>query len=187
MSQANNHNRLIVPVSQRDHTQGAMDAPILLVEYGSYQCPRSGEAHQIIQPILQKLGDKVCFAFRHFPQPQIYPQSQKTAETSEIAAAQGKFWQMHHKLFSCQTALSNGYLVEYAYELGLDVTQFLRDMNNHVYAYRVAADWEGGMRSGVKSTPAFFINSYRYEHTCDVESLTQALLQAENYSQGTGD
>ncbi|MBW4642819.1 MAG: DsbA family protein [Goleter apudmare HA4340-LM2] len=182
MSQANNHNRLIAPVSESDHTQGAMNAPIVLVEYGNYQCPHSGKAHKIIQQIQQQLGDRLYFAFRHFPQPQIYPQSQKAAETSEIAAAQGRFWQMHDKLFSYQTALDNGYLVEYAYQLGLDVPQFLRDMTNHVYTHRVAEDWESGICSGVNSTPAFFINSYRYENTCDVESLIQALLKAENSS-----
>ncbi|MCP6758376.1 MAG: thioredoxin domain-containing protein [Fischerella sp. CENA71] len=180
MSQTNDNNRLIAPISQRDHTQGAINAPIVLVEYGNYQCPHSGEAHRIIQQIQQQIGDQIYFAFRHFPQPQIYPQSQKAAEAAEIAAAQGKFWQMHDTLFNCQKLLNNGYLVEYAHQLELNVPQFLRDMTNHIYADRVAEDVQSGMHSGVNSTPAFFINSFRYENQCDAESLLKALLKAGN-------
>jgi len=172
------HHRLIAPISESDHTQGAMNAPIVLVEYGNYQCPHSGEAHRIIQQIQQRLDQQIYFAFRHFPQPQIYPQSQKAAEAAETAAAQGKFWQMHNTLFKCQQTLYNGYLVEYAYQLGLNVSQFLRDMTNHIYADRVVEDLESGKRSGVNSTPAFFINSCRYEQPLDFESLLEALLQA---------
>ncbi|AFY34055.1 DsbA family protein [Calothrix sp. PCC 7507] len=180
MSQTNDNNRLIAPISERDHTQGAIDAPIVLVEYGNYQCPHSGEAHRIIPQIQKELGNKLYFAFRHFPQPQIYPQSYKTAEAAEIAAAQGKFWQMHNTLFECQTALSNGYLVEYAHQLGLNVPQFLRDMTNHIYVDQVAEDFQSGTNSGVNSTPTFFINGFRYKNKWDVESLLEALLQAEN-------
>lgn len=180
MSQTNDNNRLIAPISQRDHTQGAMNAPIVLVQYGNYQCPHSGEAHRIIQKIQQEIGDQIYFAFRHFPQPQIYPQSQKAAEAAEIAAAQGKFWQMHDTLFKYQTTLDNGYLVEYAHQLELNVLEFLRDMTNHIYAVRVAEDFQSGIRSGVNSTPAFFINNYRYECQLDVESLLQGLLKGGN-------
>ncbi|MBX9258458.1 DsbA family protein [Desmonostoc muscorum CCALA 125] len=179
MSQINDNNRLIVPISQRDHTQGAMDAPIVLVEYGNYQCPHSNEAHTIIQQIQQRIGHKLYFAFRHFPQPQIYPQSQKAAEVAEIAAEQGKFWQMHDTLFKCQNLLNNGYLVEYAHQLGLNVPQFLRDMANHIYADRVAEDFQSAIRSGVNSTPAFFINNVRYQNEWNIESLLEALLKAE--------
>lgn len=178
MSQINDRNRLIAPISQRDHTQGSTNASIVLVEYGNYQCPHSGEAHRIIQQIQQRLNHQIYFAFRHFPQPQIYPQSQKAAEAAEVAAAQGKFWQMHDALFKYQTTLDNGYLVEYAHQLGLNVPQFLRDMTNHIYACRVAEDLESGICSGVNSTPTFFINNYRYEHPLDVDSFIEALLKA---------
>lgn len=180
MSQINDGDRLITPISERDHTQGATNAAVVLVEYGNYQCPHSGEAHRIIQQIQKRLDYQVYFAFRHFPQPEIYPQSQKAAEAAEIAASQGKFWQMHDTLFKYQKMLGNGYLVEYAHQLGLNIPQFLRDMTNHIYAQRVAEDFQCGVRSGVSSTPAFFINSCRYENPWDVESLLEALMKAGN-------
>ncbi|WP_414551454.1 DsbA family protein [Anabaena sp. CCY 0017] len=180
MSQTNDHNRLSVPISDCDHrhTQGAIDAPIVLVKYGNYQCPHSGEAHRIIPKIQQQLGNKIYFVYRHFPQTQIYPQSQKAAEAAEIAGAQGKFWQMHDTLFKCQNELNNGYLVEYAQQLGLNIPQFLRDMTNHAYADRVNQDWQSGVRNGVTDTPAFFINGDRYENACDFQNLLQTLLEA---------
>ncbi|TVP62196.1 MAG: DsbA family protein [Nodularia sp. (in: Bacteria)] len=179
MSETNDHNRLSVQISATDQrTQGAIDAPIVLVKYGNYQCSHCGEAHKIVQKIQQQLGNQIYFVYRHFPQPQIYPQSQKAAEAAEIAGAQGKFWQMHDTLFKCQNELNNGYLVEYAQQLGLNIPQFLQDMTNHVYADRVNQDWQSGLRSGVTDTPAFFINGYRYENACDFQNLLKALLEA---------
>lgn len=188
MSQTNDHNRLSVPISvgdgqspafgDRHHTQGARDAPIVLIKYGNYQCPHSGEAHTIVQKIQQEIGNNIYFVFRHFPQTQIYPQSQKAAEAAEIAGAQGKFWQMHNTLFQCQNQLNNGYLVEYAHQIGLNIPQFLRDMANHIYADRVNQDFQGGVHSGVTDTPTFFINGSRYENTCDFQNLLQKLLEA---------
>ena len=68
------------------------------------------------------------FCLPPFPQPQIYPQARKAAETAEAAAAQGKFWEMHNTLFENQDALENGDLVEYAARLGLDIPRFLREL-----------------------------------------------------------
>ncbi len=178
MSQTNDHNRLSVQISECDRrTQGTIDAPIVLVKYGNYQCPHSGEAHRIIPKIQQELGNKICFVYRHFPQAQIYPQSQKAAEAAEIAGYQGKFWQMHETLFKCQNELNNGYLVEYAQQLRLNIPKFLRDMTNHAYADRVNQDWQSGVHNGVTDTPAFFINGYRYENACNFQNLLKTLLE----------
>lgn len=173
-------NRLSVPPSQRDHIQGALNDPIVLVEYGDYQCPDCGEVHRMIKAIQQQLGNHLCFIFRHFPQTQIHPQAQKAAEATEAATAQGQFWQMHDTLFEHQQALDNGYLVEYANNLGLDIPQFLQAMWRHVYADRVNEDIESGLRSGVTTTPTLFINGIRYNDAWNVESLLAAIARIEN-------
>jgi protein-disulfide isomerase len=105
-----------------------LNARIVLIEYGDYQCPQCGELYTSIKPIQRQLEatllgrDSLCFVFRHFPQPQLHPQAQKAA------AAQGHFWQMHELLLKYQQDLGDGYLAEYAGNLGLDVTQFIRDI-----------------------------------------------------------
>ncbi len=180
MSQANERNRLSVPPSERDRIEGAIDAPIVLVEYGDYQCPDCGEVHRMIKAIQQQLGNRLGFVFRHFPQASIHPQAQKAAEAAEAAAAHGQFWQMHDTLFEHQQALDNGYLVEYANELGLDIPQFLQALWKHVYTERINEDIESGLRSGVTTTPTLFINGIRYNDTWNLESLLAAIARIEN-------
>ncbi|MBD1889848.1 DsbA family protein [Coleofasciculus sp. FACHB-SPT9] len=180
MSQANEGNRLSVPPSERDRIQGSLDAPVVLVKYGDYQSPDCSETHRMIKVIQQQLGNRLGFVFRHFPQVSIHPQAQKAAEAAEAAAAQGKFWQMHDTLFQHQQSLDNGYLVEYANELGLDMPQFLQAMWRHVYADRVTEDVESGLRSGVTTTPTLFINGIRYSDAWNVESLLAAIARIES-------
>lgn len=174
-------NQLVVPPSEQDHRQGSLNARVVLVEYGDYQCPECSELYASIQAIQRQLGatlfgrDSLCFIFRHFPQPQIHFQAQKAAAATEAAAAQGQFWQMHEMLLKHQQELGDGYLAEYADRLGLDVTQFIRDIAQKVYVDHINQDIAGGMDSGVVSTPALFINGVRYVNALEFEPLLAAL------------
>ncbi|MFN6473047.1 MAG: DsbA family protein [Nostoc sp. SerVER01] len=192
MNQDSNFNRLVVLPSQRDHYQGMLNAPVILVEYGNYQCLQFREMHQLIQTIVQdfnsRLSEKnsICVVFRHFIEHSIYPQAQKVAEAAEAAAAQGQFWQMHD-ILTHQEELGNGYLVEYANDLGLDICQFLQDISKKVHVDRINQDIESGQQSGVVTAPALFINGIRYcvgeahrRHRWDMEQLTAAIIAASN-------
>lgn len=178
--------QLFVPPSQRDHYQGILDAPVVLVQYGNYQCPQCGELHRLIQAIQQHFDsvlpeeDWVCVVFRHFIQNPIYPQAQKAAEVAEAAAAQGQFWQMHKLLFAHQQALENGCLVEYAVSLGLDISQFLQDIFKQVYVDRINQDLESGLNSGVTAAPALFINGTRYTDRWNLEQLMAAVVAIDS-------
>lgn len=127
----------------------------------------------MIQAIQQQLP--LCFVFRHFPQIHLHPQAQKAAEAAEAAAAQNKFWQMHNTLFANQVALNNGYLLEYANVIQLDIARFLKDMTAHVHAERVTRNMQGGIQSGVSGVPALFINGNRYWDAWETERLLTAL------------
>lgn len=168
--------QVIPPLSERDHTQGTLDATIVLMEYGDYQCPQSGQAHRTIKAMQQRLGEQLCFVFRHFPQPQIYPQALRAAESAEAAAVQGKFWEMHDILFTQQQALDDGDLVQYAAQLSLDIRHFLREMAEHVHVQRVQSDIDSGRNNGVEKTPTFFI-SVRHQGTQNLEMLLIAILE----------
>lgn len=150
--------RLKLRLHAMDHVSGSEEAGLTIVEYGCYQCPDSGQTHRLIRTIQQRLGQRVRLIFRHFPQIDLYPQAQIAAEAAEAAAAQGKFWQMHNLLFERQQELEDGHLVEYAAELGLEMSHFLKDVSGHVYEQRVQADLFSGIRMGVTSTPTLFIN-----------------------------
>jgi protein-disulfide isomerase len=169
---------LTLPVSRRDHMQGAWSAVVTLVEYGDYACSRSGQAYTVVKQSRQRLGVELRFVFRHFPISRLHPQAQHAAEAAEAAGAQNKFWEMHDILFEHQHALENGFLVEYADKLGLDTTKFLRDMAQHAYVERVCEDFQSGLHSGVNSTPTFFLNGVRHEVLWDVETLLAAVEEA---------
>ncbi|MFN6487382.1 MULTISPECIES: DsbA family protein [unclassified Nostoc] len=175
-------NQLVAPPSEQDHRQGLLNARVVLVEYGDYQCPQCNELYTSIQAIQRQLEatlfgrDSLCFVFRHFPQPRIHPQAQKAAAATEAAAAQGQFWQMHEMLLKHQQELEDGYLAEYADNLGLDVTQFIRDIAQKVHVDRINQDIASGMDSGVVSTPALFINGVRYKDALELEPLLVAIV-----------
>src|SRR5215471_60413 len=102
--------KLTLPLANRDHTQGPVDAPISLVEYGDYECVFCGDAHSIIKKVQQHLAGRLCFVFRNFPASNAHPHAQHAAEAAEAAGAQGKFWEMHDLLFAHQDALEDNKL-----------------------------------------------------------------------------
>ncbi|HIK15651.1 MAG TPA: DsbA family protein [Leptolyngbyaceae cyanobacterium M33_DOE_097] len=176
MANDHEHPSLFVPPSIQDHIQGMLSASVVLILYGDYESFQSANAYRSIRAAQQQLSptfeaNDVCFIFRHFPQIQIHPHAQKAAEAAEAAATQGQFWQMHEMLFIYQQVLENGYLVEYANRLGLDIPRFLQDLSKSVYLDRIIADIQGGYRSGVEAAPALFINGIRYRNSWSIKHL----------------
>ena len=160
-----------------DHSQGSLSAALSLMTYGSYQCPRSGQAHKTTKELQESLGDQLCFIFRHFPQPERYPQALTAAETAEAAGSQGKFWEMHDKLFENQDALDDASLVEYASELGLDISQFLFEISHNVHSQRIQSDIDSASKYGVDDSPTFFI-SVRHKGSTNLAALVRQILMA---------
>ena len=177
MSQLSKIGNVIPTLHDRDHLCGLSDAPILLMEYGDYECPQSGQCYFLIKQLQAQLGDRVSFVFRHFPLTHLHPQAQKAAETAEAAAAQNQFWQMHELLCQNSRALADADLVEYALQLNLDVPQFLQELSTHIHRERVQLDVQSAQQHGVRETPGFFI-SIRCQSDQDLEGLMQAILQA---------
>jgi protein-disulfide isomerase len=163
--------RLAVPVSQRDHVRGRATALVKLVEYGDYECPYCRAAVAIVDELQRVLPDQLRFVFRHFPLDRLHPHARRAAEAAEAAASQGKFFEMHAALFEHQAALEDQNLVEYAAELGLDTARFGAELEGHTHADRVREDFRGGVRSGVRGTPTFYIDDIRYDGVVGVRQL----------------
>ncbi|MEA3208486.1 MAG: hypothetical protein QOE70_1543 [Chthoniobacter sp.] len=170
--------RLTVPVSKRDHILGPADTSAILLEYGDYECPACGAAHPLVKAILESVGDRLRFAFRHFPLSNVHPHAERAAEAAEAAGAQGGFWEMHDLLFENQDALDYDDLAEYAAMLGLDASRLIREIMANAYAGRVREDFSSGLRSGVNGTPTFFINGVRYDGPRALEPMLAALAYA---------
>ena len=126
--------RLRVPVSNADHSQGPKNAPLVLVEYGDYECPHCGRAYPIVKQVQQTLGNELLFVFRNFPLAEIHPHAMNAARAAEAAGRQGRFWEMHDLLFENQDRLDDQSLQAYASSLELDLDKFVE-----AYARRIAS------------------------------------------------
>jgi protein-disulfide isomerase len=87
-----------------DHIRGSIDALITIVEYDGYERPYTGMAYPVVKEIMRRFDEKMYFIFRNFPLSEIHPHAQ---HSSEAAATQDKFWQMHDYLFDYQKALDD--------------------------------------------------------------------------------
>jgi protein-disulfide isomerase len=164
-------------VSAIDHVLGSAHAAVTVLEYGDFECPDCGTAHSVVQALRERMSGRLRFVYRHFPLSQVHPHASQAAEAAEAAAAQGRFWEMHDTLFVRQHALSEPDLQRDAESLKLNTKAFARDLAGHRFVPKLREDVLSGERSGVKGTPAFFINGVRHEGR-DFESLLAALEEA---------
>lgn len=166
--------------TERDHTAGAQDAPVTLLEYGNFECSHCGRAYPIIKEMLKLLGDNLRFVFRHFPTVRTHPHSLRAAEAAEAAGAQGKFWEMHDQLFKHPHALEDHHLLRYARRVGLDVERFKRDMSESTFLKLIETDYNRSLfDEHITGTPTFYINEERYTGATDVDGLLAAIKQAD--------
>lgn len=150
---------------------GNKDAKVTIVEFSDLQCPFCkrylDETHEQLKEKYIDTG-KVKFAFRHYPLTSIHPNAQISAEASECANEQGKFWEYHDKVFAEQDTWSpltltdaTNSLVSYAGELGMNTDQFKSCVESEKFKDKVNEDLEAGNKVQVDGTPAFFVNGYR--------------------------
>ena len=161
-------------VDATDHSLGPVNAPVVVVEYGDFECPNCKQAAPAVEIMLRRFENKVRFVFRHFPIFDMHSHALQAAEAAECAGAQGKFWEMHTKLFEHQTHLDREHLLRYADDLGLDIARFTAELDDEVYRQRIHEHLESGKRSGVRGTPGFFVNG----RIVDVSFGLHALLDA---------
>jgi protein-disulfide isomerase len=152
----------IIALTGADHSQGNSDAAITLVEYGDYECPACIQAEPLTQHLLETFGKRLRFVYRHYPLMEVHPHAELAAEAAEAAAAQGQFWAMHHLLFSSGVLHANHLklpaLTGYARAIGLDMHRFNGEMADRIYTQRVQEHRRAAVHSGIKTTPAFFLN-----------------------------
>jgi protein-disulfide isomerase len=91
-----------------------------------------------------------------------HPRAQAAACAAEAAGEQGAFWEMHDALFDDQGRLEDPHLWARAERLGLDVARFDADRRSDRIAQRIRADFHGGVRAGVATTPTLFVDGRRY-------------------------
>ena len=166
---------LAIPVSPTDHAIGPAHAKVTVVEYGDFECPNCKQAVPVVKLLLADFRDRFRFVYRHFPLEEVHPHALNAAEAAEASGGQGKFWPMHDLLFEHQHALKGHHLREYAQRLELDMARYTAEMNDTVYLQRVRDHEQSGRDSGVRSTPAFFLNGKFVDVSFGVNSLFEAV------------
>jgi protein-disulfide isomerase len=163
------------PVNENDHMQGLDNAPVTLLMYGAYECPHCVEGSKIVKQMQTHLGENLRFVFRHFPRTAVHFHAEAAAEVAEVAGDQGKFWEMHDKLFENYNRLDGEHLVGYARELGLIMDKFDRAISERSFISKVLADLQSGIESGVKGTPTYFINGVKHNGSGEFDVLIEAV------------
>lgn len=171
--------RLDRPVNdETDHILGPTNAPITLVEYGSYACPHCRAANERIAQVRDQLGDRLRYVFRHRPLTGS-DIAVRAAELAERAAACNRFWDAHIALMTRSEILTEEDLVAVARDLDLSDEADSDDESGDPVRQaqeRVTADAASARASGVMFTPTFFINGRRYDGPWDESSFSDAML-----------
>jgi len=138
-------------------TKGPEDAIVTIVEWSDFQCPFCNRVTPTLAKIEAEYGDKVRIAFKHMPL-SIHPQAPQAHAASEAAHRQGKFWEMHDKIFADQRDLSVATLASHARAIGLDMDRYAADIADARIKKKVDEDMAQASKLGVTGTPSFFIN-----------------------------
>lgn len=153
---------LKIPVSTTDHAQGNLNADLVIVEYGDYQCPYCGAAYPVLKKLLKKFSGEVKFVFRNFPLSEMHEYALPAAIAAEAASLQDKFWEMHDAIYENQRNLDDQYLFTIAEKIGLDMEKFKSDIQKEELVNKIDADFQGGVISGVNGTPSFYVNGKKF-------------------------
>lgn len=153
----------LIAVNKDGWAEGKLDSKVLVEEFSDFECPACKSAEdQMLKVLLPQYLDKIKFQYINFPLTSLHPYAFKAAEAAEAAGNQGKFWEMHDKLFEMQnsdgSSLSVDNLKTYAKDLGLDTNKFNTELDNSTYRGDVQLDMNEGTSRGVNATPTFYVN-----------------------------
>jgi protein-disulfide isomerase len=151
----------VVPIGDAP-TKGKADAKLVLVEFSDYQCPFCQRYFQSVLPQLEKdyiQTGKLRYVFRDFPLESLHQNAFKAAEAAHCAGDQGKYWEMHDRLFGNQQALAPENLSSHAEAIGLNRDAFQQCLDGGKYTAQVRDSLAAGEQLGVQGTPSFFLGT----------------------------
>lgn len=158
-----------------------VSSPVVVEEYGDYQCPPCGQLYPELKQIEKEYGDQIQIVFHHFPLMKIHKNALFAAHAAEAARNQNKFWEMHDLLYRNQKEWSDlsdprPVLINYAKQLGLNIDTFNRDLESNQIDQKITADIQRGTAQGVTGTPTVFLDTHllRYEAT-NLEGLRRGI------------
>lgn len=155
----------------RDHYKGDLFAPVELLMYSDLQSTTCASVYHAIKHLICTMGADLRFVFRHYPAPDKHPLSLDAAIATEIAAAHGKFWEMHDIIIDNQLGMTRSIFPYLACAVGVEMSLFEEGRRQKHAFHKVINDYEGGNKSGVDIAPAIFINGRKYNGHLHYASL----------------
>lgn len=159
------------------HADGSSDAKITVVIFSDFQCPFCAKVQATLDDVQKEYGKDVRIVAKHNPLP-MHTQAELAARASEAAGAQGKFWEMHDKMFEHSKELTDENFVTWAGGLGLDAEKFKKDLADPALAKKVDDNQKQGTTLGARGTPAFFVNG-RYLSGAQPVDAFKAVIDEE--------
>ncbi len=161
----------------RDHARGgtADNVQYAVVVYSDYLCPYCRRLRVVLARLRETLGNRLTYVFRHFPNEKAHPGATFMSRAAEAAHKQGRFWEMHDRLYDTPLPLNESHALAIAQGLGLDMEQFRKDLTSTETSRRVDEDIAEGKRNGVAGTPTIFVDGIRYDGAWDFHSMLEAL------------
>jgi protein-disulfide isomerase len=166
---------LSVPPTDSDRVLGRLDARIVIVEYGDYDCPHTRRAHGFLQQLLSESAGDLALVFRVFPLRHLHQNAQPLAELMEAIREPQTFWAAHERMMA-ERRMSLEVAARVLSELELDVTGLAAASAQA--ALGVQASLERGLTDGVHSTPSFFFNGAPHDGHYDLDTLREQLARA---------
>ncbi len=157
-------------------SKGPNDARITIVEFSDFECPYCAKASSEIAQLMSDYPKDVKLIYKQFPL-ETHPHARMAAQAALAAQEQGKFWELHDRMFANYRQLSREHVASWAQELGVDLAKFNAGMDSKVIATRIEKDLHDGEYAGVNGTPTFFINGQRYNGPPTVSALKGVLDQ----------
>lgn len=154
--------------------RGAQEAKLTIYEYSDFECPFCGKVQPTLEAVLRNYKSRVRLEYRHYPL-SIHPHARQAAKAAICAEEQGKFWQMHDKLFANQNALEGKDLENYARQIGLDVDAFSACLSSQETEKKLEADIQEALLAGVAATPTFKIGETEIRGAQPEEAFKKAI------------
>jgi protein-disulfide isomerase len=163
-----------VAVSDQGPSKGAANAPVTIVEFSDFECPFCSRAEETVQRVMKEYQGKVRLVYRDYPL-QFHARAQKASEAALCAGDQGKYWDMHAKLFANNRALEVPQLKQHAKDLGLEAGKFDQCLDKGDKSKAVEDSKKAGDEAGVTGTPAFFVNGRPLSGAVPFEKFKQII------------
>jgi len=157
--------------------KGPADAPVTLALFSDFQCPFCSQIPGLVDQLLKAYPKEVKFVYKEFPLVTIHQNAMPAARAAVAASKQGKFWEMHDKLFANQRALQPDNLKQYAKDIGLDAAKFEQDLASPDVQKEIDDDVRLAQQSQVSGTPTLFLNGKRVTNRT-FEGLKQMVEEA---------